>query len=146
MAGEQTPGRRDEVPAVLVGAMTIMAARPRVLARFYSRLLSWPYIREEEPGVGDPEDAGYALICPPDGVMAPAINFDYHPHFRRPRWPSAGDEPASTMHLDLGVDDLDVGVAWAIECGAELAEVQPRPSQHRVMIDPEGHPFCLCLP
>ena len=34
-------------PRIRLGALTIMAARPRELARFYSRLLSWPYIREE---------------------------------------------------------------------------------------------------
>ena len=47
------------------------------------------------------------------------------------------------MHLDIGVDDLDTAVAWAVEAGASLAEAQPQ--QHvRVMLDPHGHPFCLC--
>lgn len=46
------------------------------------------------------------------------------------------------MHLDIGVDDLDAAVAWAVEAGASLAEVQPQ--QHvRVMLHPHGHPFCL---
>ena len=30
------------------------------------------------------------------------------------------------IHLDIEVDDLDVGVAWAIEAGATLAEHHPR--------------------
>ena len=46
------------------------------------------------------------------------------------------------MHLDFGVDDLADGVAWAIECGAQEAAHQPQPDV-RVMVDPEGHPFCL---
>lgn len=96
----------DDPPHVRLGALTIMAARPRELARFYSRLLNWPYIREEGPRPG---------------------------------------EQTSTMHLDLGVDDLDAAVAWAIECGATPAAVQPRPTEHRVMLDPDGHPFCICL-
>jgi hypothetical protein len=46
------------------------------------------------------------------------------------------------MHLDIGVGDLEAGVAWAIESGARLAEFQPQ--EHvRVMLDPDGHPFCL---
>lgn len=126
-----------------LGAVTIAAARPRMLAHFYSSLLGWPYVREEEPGPGAPPDAGYALVCPPDGVVEPALNFEYDPHYRPPAWPSVDGQQTTTQHLDVGVDDLDSAVAWAIECGATLADVQP--SAHlRVLIDPDGHPFCLC--
>ncbi len=135
----------DSPPRIRVGALTIMSARPRELARFYSRLLSWPYIREEGPRPGEPPDAGYALVCPPEGVAEPALNFDYETHHRRPHWPAVPGEQTSTMHLDVGVDDLDAAVAWATECGAILAPVQPNPTAHRVVLDPEGHPICLCL-
>lgn len=140
--------RGDEMssPSLRIGALTIMAARPRLLARFYSRLLNWPYIREEEPRPGDPPDTGYALVCPPEGVIAPALNFDYQHNHRRPMWPTVVGEQTSTMHLDVTVDDLDIAVAWAVECGAMVAELQPRPSSHRVILDPEGNPICLCLP
>ncbi len=40
------------------------------------------------------------------------------------------------------VEDLDAGVAWAIECGASLADHQPQDGV-RVMLDPNGHPFWL---
>ena len=46
------------------------------------------------------------------------------------------------MHLDIGVADVETGVSWAIAQGAELAEYQPQ-QDVRVMLDPEGHPFCL---
>ncbi|MEQ7128031.1 VOC family protein [Actinopolymorpha sp. B11F2] len=134
----------DRPSRMQLGALTIAATRPRMLARFYSTLLGWPYIREEEPGPGQPPYAGYALVCPPDGVAEPALNFEYDPHHRRPVWPSVEGEQTTTQHLDFGVDDLDSAVVWAIECGATLPDFQPAPSQHRVMIDPEGHPFCLC--
>lgn len=132
-------------PRVRVGALTMMAARPRELGRFYSRLLSWPYIREEEPAPGEPPEAGYALVCPPEGVVEPALNFDYQVGHRRPVWPTVAGEQIPTMHLDVTVDDLDVAVAWAVDCGAVVAELQPRPTEHRVVIDPEGNPICLCL-
>jgi hypothetical protein len=133
-------------PGARIGALTIMAARPRVLGRFYSRLLNWPYLREEQPRPGDPPEAGYALVCPPEGVVQPALNFDYQAHYRRPEWPPVDGEQTSTMHLDVTVDDLGIAVAWALECGATVADVQPRPTQHRVIFDPEGNPICLCLP
>ncbi len=130
---------------ISVGALTIMAAKPRALARFYSRFLRWPYIREEEPSAPDPPEAGYALVCPPEGVTSPALNFDYQPFFQRPSWPTIAGAQTSTMHLDVAVDELDTAVAWAIKCGATLADTQPNPGGHRVVIDPEGHPICLCL-
>lgn len=141
--------RGDQVTTpqrVRIGALTIMAARPRMLAHFYSRLLDWPYVREETPAPDDPPEAGYALVCPPDGVIQPALNFDYQRDHRRTRWPTVAGEQTPTMHLDVTVDDLDIGVAWAIECGATVSDLQPRPDQHRVVIDPEGNPICLCLP
>nr|WP_169515265.1 VOC family protein [Gordonia shandongensis] len=48
------------------------------------------------------------------------------------------------MHLDLVVDDLDAGVAEMVALGARLAPVQYAPERCRVLIDPAGHPFCLC--
>jgi hypothetical protein len=136
----------DKPPRIRLGALSIVATRPRELGRFYSKLLSWPYIREEEPGPGEPPDAGYALVCPPDGVAEPALNFGYDPNHRRPVWPTVPGEQTPTIHLDVTVDDLDAAVAWAIECGATLPDFQSRPGEHRTMLDPEGHPFCLCLP
>ena len=131
-------------PRMKLGALTIAAERPQALARFYLNLLNWSYIREEDPGPGNPPDSGYALICPPDGVAEPALNFEYDRNYRRPVWPTEAGRQIPTVHLDLGVKDLDVATQWASECGARPAEFQPSPDRHRVMIDPEGHPFCLC--
>jgi hypothetical protein len=45
-------------------------------------------------------------------------------------------------HLDIAVEDLDAGMAWAIDAGATLAAHQPQ--RHvRIILDPDGHPFCL---
>jgi hypothetical protein len=48
------------------------------------------------------------------------------------------------MHLDVVVDDLDTAEAEVIALGATKAEFQPG-TTFRVMLDPAGHPFCLCL-
>ena len=45
-------------------------------------------------------------------------------------------------HLDISIENLKAGVAWAEESGAVVAEFQPQ-KHVRVMLDPDGHPFCL---
>jgi hypothetical protein len=66
------------------------------------------------------------------------------PGYQPPTWPS-GEIPKQ-VHLDLavGVGELDAAEAGAIRLGARRAGEQPRPGRWRVMLDPAGHPFCLC--
>jgi Glyoxalase-like domain len=47
------------------------------------------------------------------------------------------------MHLDIQVNDLDAAIADAVGLGARVAEFQPQDNV-RVLLDPAGHPFCLC--
>jgi hypothetical protein len=49
------------------------------------------------------------------------------------------------MHLDISVSDLDKAADVAEALGASVAPWQPQ-DDVRVMIDPEGHPFCLYEP
>ncbi|MCX4648010.1 MULTISPECIES: VOC family protein [unclassified Streptomyces] len=53
-------------------------------------------------------------------------------------------EQRPMMHFDFQVGDLDSAVAEAVALGATVAEFQPQESV-RVLLDPAGHPFCLCL-
>ena len=48
------------------------------------------------------------------------------------------------MHFDFQVADLDAAVAEAVALGATVADHQPQENV-RVLFDPAGHPFCLCL-
>jgi hypothetical protein len=48
------------------------------------------------------------------------------------------------IHLDIKVNNLDAALAHALAAGARLAEYQPR-SDLRILLDPAGHPFCLCV-
>jgi hypothetical protein len=64
------------------------------------------------------------------------------PGYQPPTWP--GGAIQKQMHLDLAVRDLDAAEAEAIRLGARRASEQPHPTRWRVMLDPAGHPFCLC--
>ena len=102
------------------------------LAHFYERLLGWT-VYKDTPGwatIAPSETAGYNL------------SFQTEPNYVRPVWPSEAGKPIMMLHLDLEVDDLDDAVAYAVEVGAELADVQPQ-EDVRVLLDPVGHPFCL---
>jgi hypothetical protein len=44
--------------------------------------------------------------------------------------------------LDIAVDDLAAAPARAVALGAIEAAFQPQ-DDVRVMLDPDGHPFCL---
>jgi catechol 2,3-dioxygenase-like lactoylglutathione lyase family enzyme len=110
----------------------VEAPDPGALARFYSELLGWP-IGHEEPGT--------AIVAAPGGVF---IVFQQADGYRAPTWPPADGDQRPMMHFDFQVGDLDSAVADARALGATLAEHQPQDNV-RVLTDPAGHPFCLCL-
>ncbi|WP_408651278.1 VOC family protein [Jatrophihabitans sp.] len=110
----------------------IEAPDPGALARFYSALLGWP-IGHEEPGT--------AILAAPEGPIY--LVFQQASGYQPPLWPPVDGEQRAMMHFDFQVGDLDSAVAEALALGATLAETQPQ--QHmRVLLDPAGHPFCLC--
>jgi predicted enzyme related to lactoylglutathione lyase len=103
------------------------------LARFYSDLLGWP-IGHEEPGT--------TIIAVPDTPMF--LVFQQTDGYQAPAWPAAQGQQRPMMHFDFQVGDLDAAVSEALALGATLANEQFQ--EHvRVLFDPAGHPFCLCL-
>ena len=110
----------------------IEAPDPGALARFYSQLLGWQ-IGHEEPGTA-------ILVAPPGGTY---IVFQQADGYAPPVWPPAEGQQRTMMHFDFQVGDLDSGVADAVALGATLADEQPQDNV-RVLLDPAGHPFCLC--
>ncbi|GAA1234698.1 VOC family protein [Oryzihumus leptocrescens] len=110
----------------------IEAPDPGALARFYSELLGWP-IGHEEPGTA-------IVAAAPEG---PFVVFQQAQGYHAPVWPPVDGQQRPMMHLDFQVGDLDGAVAEALALGATLAAEQPQ--EHvRVLLDPAGHPFCLC--
>lgn len=64
--------------------------------------------------------------------------------YQAPVWPPLAGHQRPMLHLDFQVGDLDAAVAEALALGATEASHQPRDNV-RVLFDPAGHPFCLCL-
>jgi len=101
------------------------------LARFYASLLDWRITSE------GPDDSA---LAPEDGVAYLACQTS--PDYVRPVWPSEPGEQQMMLHLDFEVTDLPRAVEHAVSLGAEVAAHQPQDNV-RVMLDPDGHPFCL---
>ena len=114
-----------------LSATPISSPDPRALAAFYARLLEWETVTSEPDWV---------VLQNPSG--GPGVSFHIDEHYVRPVWPSAEGNQQPMMHLDIRVDDLDSGSAYATACGAVAAEYQPQ-EDVRVFLDPDGHPFCL---
>jgi Glyoxalase-like domain len=111
----------------------IEAPDPSALAHFYSKLLEWPVIHEEP---------GTSIVKPPqDSVF---MVFQQADHFTPPVWPPEPGHQRTMMHLDIEVTDLETAVADAVALGARAAAYQPQDNV-RVLLDPAGHPFCLCV-
>jgi predicted enzyme related to lactoylglutathione lyase len=109
----------------------IEASDPGRLARFYSELLGWP-VSHEEPGT--------AILAAPHGSF---IVFQQATDYQPPVWPPVVGVQRPMMHLDFQVGDLDSAAEDALALGASLAATQPQENV-RVLLDPDGHPFCLC--
>ncbi|MCL2342624.1 MAG: VOC family protein [Firmicutes bacterium] len=61
-----------------------------------------------------------------------------------PVWPEEPGEQQKQMHFNFQVDDLPSAVEEALRLGAAKAAAQFGGAHFVTMLDPEGHPFCLC--
>lgn len=120
-------------PRIEATSISISTPRPGELADFYAALLGVE-VAASEPG--------WAQLRPSPGRLAMTINIEHDPDFVPPTWPSTPGEQQPQAHLDLWVDDLDAAERWATGCGARRHPHQPQEGV-RVMLDPDGHPFCL---
>jgi catechol 2,3-dioxygenase-like lactoylglutathione lyase family enzyme len=106
---------------------------PAALLDFYRKLTGWQVVWESEE---------FSAISP-DGSPYNGIGFQRVADYRAPEWP--GQERPQQFHLDFFAADLDAAQRDAEEIGARTAAQQPQPDKWRVMLDPAGHPFCLCV-
>ena len=89
--------------------------------------------------------SGIVLDCADPAALAAfyqKLAFQAVPAYAPPVWPWQPGAPGQMLHLDWQVDDLDEAVAFALACGARLADAQYFTTS-RTLLDPAGHPFCL---
>lgn len=110
--------------------VNIDCADAPALAEFYHQVLGWEVIHSQDE---------YAMIG--DGTTS--IGFGQIEAYEAPQWP----DPASPKqyHLDFYVDNLDDAEAQSLKLGAAKPEFQPDAERYRVLTDPAGHPYCICL-
>ena len=117
-------------------AFTIDSPDAIALARFYAELTGGEV-------TGEYPEYGYASAT----LLGSPFNFQTVADYGRPQWP--GQEHPQQFHLDFRVPDVEAATEHAVGLGATVAESQPAASvggAWRVMLDPDGHPFCLCPP
>ncbi|MHA6629274.1 VOC family protein [Pseudonocardia sichuanensis] len=109
-----------------VQAVVLDSERPAGLAEFYRSVLG-----------GEITESGddYAALAA-DGV---ALAFQRVADGSSPAWPHGGRR----LHLDVAVPDLDAARARLVELGARVPQFQPGGGDWIVLLDPEGHPFCI---
>lgn len=118
-------------PDILTINLVIDCADAAALAAFYSALLSYP--------ITHPYTEGWAAITSPAGNV---IAFQEVEGYTPPTWPWAPGKQGQMMHLDVWVENLEEGVAFALSLGATEAETQYY-DDSRTLFDPAGHPFCI---
>jgi catechol 2,3-dioxygenase-like lactoylglutathione lyase family enzyme len=110
------------------------ASDARALGHFYADLLGWALVRDtDDHCILHPRDGGVAYLATQTAA-----------NYQRPTWPNADGQQQMMLHLDFEVSDLQAAVQHAVELGAAVADFQPQ-NDVRVLVDPDGHPFCLYL-
>lgn len=106
---------------------------PVKLSDFYIKLLGW------KKGY-DKND--FIIIGSETGNID--LGFQKNPDYIPPKWPEKEGEQQMMLHLDLCVAAAEhqEWVQYAIFCGAKKADFQYS-EDWTVMLDPEGHPFCI---
>ena len=127
----------DKKPNIKLYAFTIDCKNPQKLAEFYAALLGWEVVFS---------DGDWACLGAPGAAQGayPGILFQGNPDYQPPVWPEEPGAQQQIAHLDFAVDDLQQAVQHAVSCGATVAG-QQFSDGWTVMLDPAGHPFCLCL-
>ena len=111
--------------------VTLESPDPARSLRFWSAVLDKPIHTESEEG---------GSIDFQEGVVG--LSVQKAEVYEPPVWPPERGKQGMQMHLEIEVTDLAAAVEHAIELGATQAEYQPQDNV-RVMLDPDGHPFCL---
>jgi predicted enzyme related to lactoylglutathione lyase len=120
--------KADGEPTAALSLLNIDSADPARLAQFYAAALGWEVTYSDD---------NYGMV-EGNGIK---IGFGKIEGFRPVQWPD--EAGAKRFHLDLQVDDLDEAAERLCAIGASQPDFQPGAGRWRVLLDPDGQPFCL---
>ena len=115
-----------------IGDLSIDCVNPTRTRDFYVAFTGW----EAREAYGCPAIEGDNGLL----ILFMGCDFEYVP----PVWPEENGKQQKQMHINFQVEDLSAAVEVAVQLGAAKAAVQYGEEHFVTMIDPEGHPFCLC--
>lgn len=132
-AESHTAQKQTARPSIRLGDVVLDTDDPPRLAEFYSELLGWEIVDRDEDWWSIRSEGG-----------GPAMSFQLALDHRPPSWPD--NQVPQQFHLDLDVpaDELTASVAYAQSLGAAMADNSRSTETFVVLLDPSGHPFCLC--
>ncbi|MDR1019280.1 MAG: VOC family protein [Synergistaceae bacterium] len=120
------------VDGIYIGDISIDCGDPEGLRGFYAELLGW----DRRMMYGCPavvSKGGFVILfMETDCVYCPPI------------WPETPGAQQKQMHFNFAVSDLPAAVEAAVRLGARRAAAQYGGGQYVTLLDPAGHPFCLC--
>ncbi len=119
---------------VVINSVTVDCLYPESLADFYRDLLGWETVFESNDFV--------SLSAPGFPVR---LGFQLNEDYIQPVWPEQAGKQQQMEHLDFKAasrEEMQALVQHALTCGARIADDQFS-KDWVVMIDPEGHPFCI---
>ena len=122
--------RAERSTGLAVTTVTLGARDVQGLADFYAALLGLERVVADDDWVALHDTGGWSIGIQEEPGQQPAV------------WPAGELDQHMQLHLEIRADDLAAGVAHALSCGARIAGPQRDPDV-QVMLDPEGHPFCL---
>ena len=122
---------RKMTDEVRLGNVMVDCGDEQTLQRFYGQLLNWETTTLfGRPAVRSAEGVVF-LFCQEE---------DYVP----PVWPEKDGCQQKQMHFDFQVDSVLEAVEKALKLGAVKVPAQYGGEQFVTLLDPAGHPFCLC--
>lgn len=116
---------------IVLGNVMVDCGDAAQLQKFYGELLGWEQCRMY----------GCHAVRSSGGIV---FLFAAEPDYVPPVWPEEEGRQQKQMHFDFQVEDVPKAVRRAEELGAEKAKAQFGGEDFVTMLDPAGHPFCLC--
>lgn len=116
---------------VVLGNVMVDCDDEKKLQKFYGELLGWEMC----------ELFGRPAVRSSTGVV---FLFIEEPDYVRPKWPEENGKQQKQMHFDFQVDNVLEVVGKAKMLGAVKTKGQYGGDDFVTMLDPSGHPFCLC--